>query len=86
MNPEDAVLLLVQANGGRVDGRTTIQKLTYFTQLLVPLSREFKFRPHFYGPYSAELAGSLDSLVAIRFMEIEAMRTGYGRLMYSYSL
>lgn len=86
MNPEDALLLLVHANGGRVDGRTAIQKLTYFTQLLVPLSREFKFSPHFYGPYSAELAGSLDSLVAIRFLETEAMRTGYQRVMYSYSL
>ena len=86
MNPEDAVLLLIHANRGRVDGRTTIQKLAYFTQLLVPLSRKLQFRPHFYGPYSAELAGLLNSLVGIRFLGIEAVRTIRQRVMYSYSL
>jgi len=86
LTPEDAVLLLIQANGNRIDGRTSLQKLTYFTQLLIPLSRKLRFRPHFYGPYSAELAGLLDALVGIRLLGTEALRTFRERILYSYSL
>jgi len=86
LDPVDAVLLLVHTNGDRIDGRTVIQKLVYFTQLLVPLSRKFHFVPHFYGPYSSELAALLDSLVGLRFLRAEVTRTPRHRDMYSYRL
>lgn len=74
------------ANNGGINGRTTIQKLTYFTQLQVPFSEKIPFRPHYYGPYSAELDHLLYQLVGLRFLNSEAVSTSRNRIMYSYSL
>ena len=86
LDPNDAVLMLINANQGQIDGRTTIQKLMYFAQLLAPFSRKLEFRPHYYGPYSAELDQLLYSLVSLRFVRSESVLTSRQRMMYSYSL
>ena len=80
------MLLLFCFNNGRIDGRTVVQKLMYFAQLLVPMSKKLHFGPHYYGPYSAELAAMLDNLVALRFLRTEIRRTAREREMYSYFL
>jgi uncharacterized protein YwgA len=86
LDPADIVLLLLCANDGRIDGRTAIQKLVYFTQLLLPSPQKLNFRPHFYGPYSSDLAALLDSLVGLRFLRTDIVRTSRQRVMYSYFL
>src|SRR5690606_14018306 len=51
------------ANPGMYLGRTAIQKLVYFVQVLkVPM--QFRFRIHHYGPFCDELPGALEWLEA----------------------
>ncbi len=77
---------MVAANGGKIDGKTTIQKLTYFSKPKIPLKDNPVFRPHYYGPYSADVDFELDKLVALRFLEQSARPTINQRMMYSYKL
>ncbi len=86
LRTSELILLTVAANGGKIDGKTTIQKLTYFSKLKVPLKDNPVFRPHFYGPYSANVDFELDKLVALGFLEQSARPTINQRLMYSYKL
>jgi hypothetical protein len=55
-------LAALQASGGVVEGRTRLQKLVYFASRL--LGVEAGYRPHFYGPYSSEVASVVDSQVS----------------------
>ncbi|MGI0080530.1 MAG: hypothetical protein ACRECH_13015 [Nitrososphaerales archaeon] len=77
---------MIAANGGKIDGKTTIQKLTYFSKLKVPLKEDPVFRPHYYGPYSANVDFELDKLVALGFLEQSSRPTINQRIMYSYKL
>lgn len=55
------MLLIIQAAGGVVGGRTVIQKLAYFCAL--ELGAGFSHRPHFYGPYSGKVEDALGNAV-----------------------
>lgn len=67
MDEFDGILLLLDAAGGRISGRTTIQKLGYFST--VPGAIKARYRPHYYGPYSADVAGAIQMLVSYGFIE-----------------
>jgi uncharacterized protein YwgA len=86
LRTSELILLIVAANGGRIDAKTTIQKLTYFTKLKVPLKDNPVFRPHYYGPYSANVDFELDKLVALGFLQQSTRPTINQRMMYSYKL
>ena len=86
LRTSELILLIISANGGKIDGKTTIQKLTYFTKLKVPLKDSPVFRPHYYGPYSANVDFELDKLVALGFLEQSTRPTINQRMMYSYKL
>jgi uncharacterized protein YwgA len=63
MTARDILLLIVLATGGRVEGRTAMQKLAYFSSLAVGAS--FGHRAHYYGPYSSRVEDALNlSVVA----------------------
>ncbi|MCA9111816.1 MAG: hypothetical protein KDA52_17820 [Planctomycetaceae bacterium] len=65
-----------KSNGGSYLGRTAMQKLMYFLQVLnVPM--RFKFRIHHYGPFSDELADTLDWLQADDVIEDRSRETRY---------
>lgn len=49
------LLIAMQAMGGRVQGRTLLQKRIYFLGEL--LGEDLGFRSHFYGPYSSVIHG-----------------------------
>ena len=67
MDPRDAALITVGQEPSReIVGRTLLQKKLYFASVLV--GEDLGFRPHYYGPYSAEVADAIDSLVANRFL------------------
>jgi uncharacterized protein YwgA len=67
---------LVEASGGRVDGRKKLQKLVYLCQKAGgDLGYSFGF--HYYGVYSAELAHDLR--VAGRWEILDETEIGLGR-------
>ena len=66
MDPKDAALIAI-GQSGQIVGRTLLQKKLYFAAVLA--EEELGFRPHYYGPYSAEVADAIDSLVANRFLK-----------------
>jgi len=59
---DDLVLAIASAGGGRVDGRTKLQKLGYFVSCLMPM--DAGYRPHYYGPYSPDIAATAQSQVS----------------------
>lgn len=74
----DAILATIRAAGGCITGRTAIQKLMYFEN--VSKLVDIKYRPHYYGPYSAEVAGAIQELIDLDFLKEEidtAKTTGF---------
>jgi uncharacterized protein YwgA len=69
MNAYDFVHLALHALGGGVRGKTKLQKTIYFLGLLTNTVRDLGYRAHFYGPYSADVAGAVDRLRALGFAE-----------------
>lgn len=70
MEISHAVLLTVAEEPGRVlVGRTLLQKKLYFAAVLLDQRDAFGFRPHYYGPYSQQVADATGSLVSNRFLE-----------------
>ncbi|MGP8329685.1 MAG: hypothetical protein ACT6FF_05160 [Methanosarcinaceae archaeon] len=71
----DAILATVKMAGDRVLGRTAIQKLVYF--LTINNIVDARYRPHYYGPYSVDIANSIQMLSSIDFIteEIETPET-----------
>ena len=67
MDEFDGVLVMLKAAGGRIPGRTAIQKLGYFSTISGAIRSHY--RPHYYGPYSADIAGAIQSLVSYGFIE-----------------
>ncbi len=65
----EAIILTIKAADGHVSGRTAIQKLVYFETVENITASEY--RPHYYGPYSAEVAGAIQTLVALKFLKEE---------------
>lgn len=69
-----AILLTIQAADGRISGRTAIQKLVYF-ETVKNITRA-EYRPHYYGPYSEEVANAIQTLVALKFLKEEEVSYG----------
>jgi HD superfamily phosphohydrolase len=70
MSPYDFVHLTCHALGGEIKGRTKLQKTDYFLGVLTDSLPELGYRPHFYGPYSAEVAGAVGKLRARGFVDV----------------
>ncbi len=67
MNIFIAILLAADNEvGGTVQGRTLLQKKLYFLSTM--MKQDFGYKPHYYGPYSGEVAEAVDSLVSSGFL------------------
>ena len=67
MHIQDLILLIVaNQDEGDLQGRTILQKKLYFLSVLNKSDHctDLVFRPHYYGPYSSEVAENLDILVS----------------------
>jgi hypothetical protein len=91
MKPTDFLLSLIDASGGKVQGRTLLQKRAFFVTELIGKDFGLKFDAHFYGPYSATVEGTTTQLKNLGFLQ-EAS-TGFGIVSdgfevrrYDYSL
>ena len=69
METADFVQLALLVNDGEIRGKTALQKKIYFLGLLTDCAEELGYRPHFYGPYSAEVADAITYLKAIHVLE-----------------
>jgi uncharacterized protein YwgA len=76
MNASQFVLSLIQASGGRVRGRTLLQKTGYFVSIFTGLGIDLRYQAYFYGPYSATMDGTLTQLKNLGF--VEEASTGFG--------
>lgn len=85
MDVYDTIVAIIQANNGSIDGRTTIQKLAYFSKIKIPSLDVGTFRHYFYGPFSREVAMGLEDMTGFSFLE-ERVVPGYQYEGYSYSL
>ncbi len=67
MTPYDFVQLALHAAGGKIQGRTKLQKTIYFLGLITGNLDDLGYQAHYYGPYSAEVAEAVSTLEGIGF-------------------
>jgi hypothetical protein len=91
MKPTDFLLCLIDASGGRLQGRTLLQKRAFFVTELIGEDYGLKFDAHYYGPFSATVEGTTTQLKNLGFLQEST--TGFGILndgfevrRYDYSL
>ncbi len=59
-------------------GKTKIQKISYFLQESVGAELGYRFRIHYYGPYSDDLDDALSFAESLGFVDIEPDPDGFG--------
>jgi uncharacterized protein YwgA len=84
LNQTEFLLALLYAVDEPLDGRTAIQKLAYFAS--VKTKTDMGYFPHYYGPYSAQVASNLENSVALDFIVETGRSTMRDRIMYTYGL
>ena len=91
MYVNDFVLLAIHAMDGKIQGKTKLQKIVYFLGNLTGQLDELGYRPHYYGPYSQEVADSVGSLKYLGFIDQNILgysrdQRGFEVRRYDYSL
>lgn len=83
----DLILLLLANKNDKIEGRTVLQKLVYLTSININnmLVNKPNFKPHYYGPYSYDVALTLDQLINLGFEEY-TKKTSDGIITYIYNL
>lgn len=76
MNTYHFVHLTLAAMGGEIQGRTKLQKTVYFLGVITNSLDGLGYRPHFYGPYSAEVADAMDQLKSLGFVDQNVASAG----------
>lgn len=89
MKISDFVLYLVHASGEHIQGRTLLQKRSFFVGELCDL--DLGFDAHYYGPYSAELDNAVGELKSLGFIDeanigFGVARGGFEMKRYDYRL
>ena len=79
MDAEDIILGIVAAAGGKVEGRTYLQKVAYFVAEIMGLPMGFS--PHYYGPYSATISAETRSQAAMGRLTEDHTASGYTYLL-----
>jgi len=82
-------MLLIEASGGSIKGRTRFQKLVFLHQQLSKAAGiGFKFFPWDYGPYSKELQEYLNALVSTALVSENPVLLDEttGKKIYEYRL
>ncbi|MFH1418082.1 MAG: hypothetical protein ABII12_07360 [Planctomycetota bacterium] len=92
MDPYDFVHLALFAIGGEVKGKTKLQKTVFFLGIMTNHLDDLGYRPHFYGPYSNDVAEAIGRLKAIGFVDQNIVgggsmdERGFERRRYDYRL
>ena len=59
-------------------GKTTVQKIVYFLQNGVGAPLGYRFKMHYFGPYSEQLDSNLSLADAMGIVEVDPDAGGYG--------
>lgn len=90
MNAYDFVQLTILALGGKIRGKTKLQKSVYFLGIMTGELDNLGYGPHFYGPYSAEVAGAIGQLHALGFLDCNTVQSaasgGFEAIRYDFAL
>jgi uncharacterized protein len=70
----EAVAGLVKLSGGKVVGKTRLQKVAYLLCAKDLWPTELTFSYHYYGPFSHELSYGVDDAVALNLVSTEERR------------
>jgi len=70
----DVFLLMLEAAGGTIKGKTLVHKRGFFLNKLVNL--DLKYKPHYYGPYSPELEEAIGTCKALGLVEQRVVNYG----------
>ncbi len=68
---------IIRDAGGKIVGRTRLQKIAYFLEL-VGLGADFHFEYRHYGPYSDRLASAVSSAAVLGAIREEERATNWG--------
>lgn len=79
-------LALLYIGGDSIQGATRFQKLVFLAQEETNLDDIFEFEPDKYGPFSAELAQTLDVLEQNGFIKKDVETNISGQERYDYRL
>lgn len=88
--PDKLALLIVEAAGGRLSGKTLLQKRAYFLSKMLGI--DLDYGPHYYGPYSSSMEDGLARLKALGFIEERTLgfgvadQVGFEVRRYDYAL
>jgi uncharacterized protein YwgA len=77
----DAVRRVIKLNGGRLVGKTRLQKSAYFLESN-DVGFGFEFEYYYYGPYSEELASLSEDANDLRLVQIQ-WDTSFGGAEYA---
>lgn len=92
MTPYDFVHLVLFASDGSIEGRTKLQKVVYFAGVLTKQIDHLGYRAHFYGPFSPLVAGAIEELRGLKFLEQRTVsssmadQNGFEKIRYDYVL
>jgi len=89
VSAQDFILLAYKAFGGRMNGKTLLQKRVYFLSVMV--GENLGYGAHYYGPYSEEVATGNAELRSLGFLKEEVASygvdgRGFERARYDYGL
>lgn len=76
MNAYDFVHLSLLALGGRVEGRTKLQKQVYFLGIMTGCEEDLGYRAHYYGPYSDAVSEAVGQLRELDFLSTQSATWG----------
>ncbi len=77
-----ALIALALQSAGHIEGRTKMQKIIYFANLLGWKAMDFKY--HNYGPYSETLSEELENMRNNGWIEERPTETIRERVLYRY--
>ena len=77
MNAYDFVHMAMVALDDEIKGKTKLQKTIYFMGVMSGSLRDLGYQPHFYGPFSADVADAVGRLKSVGFVHETSEGTGF---------
>ncbi|WP_438748834.1 hypothetical protein [Pararhizobium sp. O133] len=85
MRDNEKVKSIIRDAGGRIVGRTKLQKVSFFLEM-AQLGEGFKFKYKHYGPFSEELATATEDAVALKNVSEKVYPASWGGFYSDFSL
>jgi len=91
MNSAQFIITMFHGFGGKISGKTLLQKRAFFVSLLSGIDPGLGFDAHYYGPYSSAVDSTVSQLKDMGFLQEEVsdfgvMSGGFEMRRFDYSL